>query len=162
MGRGLRNHSPYRRPCRHQGDGRHRESRKGEEATGQGNAYRCRRKSRVAIGCGVNNGKSTLTLRLKNPERWDIDNPYLYKLNTELWANGKRIDGSTTTAGLRSLEFNPDKGFALNGRWMKVKGVCLHHDAGVLGATVPEEVWERRLANLKSIGVNAIRCAHNP
>jgi len=111
---------------------------------------------------GVNNGKSTLTLRLKNPERWDIDNPYLYKLNTELWANGKRIDGSTTTAGLRSLEFNPDKGFALNGRWMKVKGVCLHHDAGVLGATVPEEVWERRLANLKSIGVNAIRCAHNP
>lgn len=111
---------------------------------------------------GVNNGKSTLTLRLKNPERWDIDNPYLYKLNTELWANGKRIDGCTTTAGLRSLEFNPDKGFALNGRWMKVKGVCLHHDAGVLGATVPEEVWERRLANLKSIGVNAIRCAHNP
>ena len=111
---------------------------------------------------GVNNGKSTLTLRLKNPERWDIDNPYLYKLNTELWANGKHIDGSTTTAGLRSLEFNPDKGFALNGRWMKVKGVCLHHDAGVLGATVPEEVWERRLANLKSIGVNAIRCAHNP
>lgn len=111
---------------------------------------------------GVNNGKSTLTLRVKNPERWDIDNPYLYKLNTELWADGKRIDGSTTTAGLRSLEFNPDKGFALNGRWMKVKGVCLHHDAGVLGATVPEVVWERRLANLKSIGVNAIRCAHNP
>lgn len=111
---------------------------------------------------GVNNGKSTLTLRVKNPERWDIDNPYLYKLNTELWADGKYIDGSTTTAGLRSLEFNPDKGFALNGRWMKVKGVCLHHDAGVLGATVPEEVWERRLANLKSIGVNAIRCAHNP
>ena len=61
------------------------------------------------------------------------------------------------------MEFDPNKGFALNGRWMKVKGVCLHHDAGVLGAVVPPEVWERRLLNLKKyIGVNAIRLSHNP
>ena len=64
--------------------------------------------------------------------------------------------------GLRTLKFDADKGFALNGRWMKVKGVCLHHDAGVLGAVVPHDVWKRRLQNLKEIGVNAIRMSHNP
>ncbi|MFT4093627.1 MAG: glycoside hydrolase family 2 TIM barrel-domain containing protein, partial [Niabella sp.] len=57
---------------------------------------------------------------------------------------------------------DPDKGFALNGKWMKVKGVCLHHDAGVLGAAVYKDVWRRRLLNLKEVGVNAIRTSHNP
>ena len=65
-------------------------------------------------------------------------------------------------AGLRTLQFDPNKGFALNGQWMKVKGVCLHHDAGALGAVVPRDVWKRRLENLKKIGVNAIRMSHNP
>lgn len=65
--------------------------------------------------------------------------------------------------GLRTLAFDPDQGFFLNGVNRKVKGVCLHHNAGVLGAVVPEEVWERRLLlNLKAIGANAIRTAHNP
>ena len=77
-------------------------------------------------------------------------------------SNGKRIDGCETNVGLRTLDFDPNEGFALNGNWMKVKGVCLHHDAGVLGAVVPSEVWERRLNNLKEIGVNAIRMSHNP
>ena len=63
---------------------------------------------------------------------------------------------------MRTLQFDANKGFALNGEWMKVKGVCLHHDAGVLGAVVPRDVWERRLKNLKAIGVNGIRMSHNP
>ncbi len=110
----------------------------------------------------VTDGQCELKLNLRDPKRWDLNTPYLYTLETSLYAGNKRIDGTTTTVGLRELKFDPDKGFALNGNWMKVKGVCLHHDAGTLGAVVPEEVWERRLRNLKAIGVNAIRCSHNP
>jgi len=64
--------------------------------------------------------------------------------------------------GFRTFTFNADKGFALNGEPMKIKGVCLHHDAGVLGAEFYPEVWRRRLLTLKSLGVNAIRTSHNP
>lgn len=103
-----------------------------------------------------------LTLHVNNPRRWALDAPYLYVLKTDLLRNGKRIDGTQIRVGLRTLDFDADKGFALNGRRMKVKGVCLHHDAGVLGAAVPREVWERRLKNLKQIGVNGIRLSHNP
>lgn len=106
--------------------------------------------------------KETLTLKVSRPHRWNLNDPYLYTLTTELLSNGQRIDGSTTNVGLRTLDFDANKGFALNGNWMKVKGVCLHHDAGVLGAVVPPEVWQRRLNNLKEIGVNAIRMSHNP
>lgn len=106
--------------------------------------------------------KETVSLKVKKPCRWNLDAPYLYTLKTELLCDGKRIDGSSTNVGLRTLKFDANKGFALNGKWMKVKGVCLHHDAGVLGAVVPPEVWERRLKNLKEIGVNAIRMSHNP
>lgn len=106
--------------------------------------------------------KETISLKVKKPHRWNLDAPYLYTLKTELLCDGKRIDGSSTNVGLRTLKFDANKGFALNGKWMKVKGVCLHHDAGVLGAVVPPEVWERRLRNLKEIGVNAIRMSHNP
>lgn len=119
------------------------------------------RRTRVSDGKeGIT--KETLTLKVAKPTRWDLDHPYLYTLETELLCNGKRIDGSKTNVGLRTLDFDPNKGFALNGNWMKVKGVCLHHDAGVLGAVVPPEVWQRRLTNLKEIGVNAIRMSHNP
>jgi hypothetical protein len=72
------------------------------------------------------------------------------------------VDRSEVPLGLRTLTFSPDKGFALNGKWMKVKGVCLHDDAGVLGTAVPSDVWKRRLINLKQLGVNAIRMSHNP
>ena len=121
------------------------------------------RASRKIAGGKAGLSKETLTLRVNKPKRWDLDTPYLYTLKTTLLADGRQIDASETKVGLRTLEFDPDKGFALNGRRMKVKGVCLHHDAGVLGAVVPPEVWERRLLNLKKyIGVNAIRLSHNP
>ncbi|MCQ2197096.1 MAG: DUF4982 domain-containing protein [Bacteroidaceae bacterium] len=107
-------------------------------------------------------GQVGMTLNISRPHRWSLDTPYLYTLKTTLSKNGEEIDGNETKVGLRTLQFTPDHGFALNGKNIKVKGVCLHHDAGVLGAVVPEQVWERRLLKLKEIGVNAIRCAHNP
>lgn len=108
------------------------------------------------------NEKKTIKVKLQKPHRWNLNDPYLYTIVTKLISNGKEIDRSEMRAGLRTLEFDANKGFALNGKWMKVKGVCLHHDAGALGAVVPPEVWKRRLENLKKIGVNAIRMSHNP
>jgi len=102
--------------------------------------------------------KKTVKLSMANPQRWTLDKPYLYTLTTRL-SNG---DESVVRAGLRTLEFSPDRGFALNGQWMKVKGVCVHDDAGVLGTAVPAEVWRRRIKELKAIGANAIRLSHNP
>jgi len=107
-------------------------------------------------------GKLTTKLKIKNPLLWDLDNPNLYTLKTTVLKDGKAIDATSTTTGFRSFTFDPDKGFALNGKWMKMKGVCIHHDAGVLGSAVPKEVWKRRLLTLKEIGVNAIRTSHNP
>ena len=104
----------------------------------------------------------TVDLKLARPHRWDLDDPYLYTLEAEIVEGKTVLDRMQTTVGLREIRFDADKGFALNGRSRKIKGVCLHHDAGVLGAAVPEEVWERRLRNLKDIGVNAIRTSHNP
>lgn len=99
---------------------------------------------------------------VKNPELWSIESPNLYNMRVTLLDNGKVIDGYETRVGFRSLEFDANKGFALNGVNMKVKGVCLHHDAGVLGSVVPKDVWKRRLLALKDMGANAIRMSHNP
>ena len=109
-------------------------------------------------------GKASVnqTLKLRNPKLWSLESPYLYQLKTTVIKNGKTIDESVHPVGIRTLTFDPDKGFALNGQWMKVKGVCLHHDAGCLGSAVPREVWERRLNTLKNLGCNAIRMSHNP
>jgi len=102
--------------------------------------------------------KKTVRLSISNPQRWTLSSPYLYTLTTRL-SNG---DQSAVKAGLRTLEFSPDKGFALNGKGMKVKGVCIHDDAGVLGTAVPREVWKRRILELKALGANALRLSHNP
>ena len=99
---------------------------------------------------------------VKNPELWSIESPNLYNMKVTLLDNGKVIDGYETRVGFRSLEFDANKGFALNGVNTKVKGVCLHHDAGVLGSVVPKDVWKRRLLALKEMGANAIRMSHNP
>jgi hypothetical protein len=101
-------------------------------------------------------------LKVNRPDLWDLDAPNLYELKTTVLQNGKTIDETTTTTGFRTFTFDPDKGFALNGKSMKMKGVCIHHDAGVLGGAVPREVWKNRLLTLKEIGCNAIRTSHNP
>ncbi|MDR1682169.1 MAG: DUF4982 domain-containing protein [Candidatus Symbiothrix sp.] len=103
-----------------------------------------------------------IELAVENPQLWDLEHPNLYTLQTIVEQNGKIIDATTTKTGFRSFVFDPDQGFLLNGKNLKMKGICLHHDAGVLGAAVPREVWKRRLQTLKEIGVNAIRTSHNP
>ena len=105
---------------------------------------------------------NTSSLKVAKPNLWSIEDPYLYDLKTTVLKNGEVLDETITKTGFRQFTFDADKGFALNGKWMKVKGVCIHHDAGVLGAAVPKEVLRRRLINLKEIGCNAIRTSHNP
>ncbi|MDR2805183.1 MAG: DUF4982 domain-containing protein [Dysgonamonadaceae bacterium] len=116
-------------------------------------------KSVIAAG---QNYTFTTKLNVKHPQLWNLEHPNLYALKTTVSQNGQIIDETTTTTGIRSFTFDPDTGFALNGNRMKLKGVCIHHDAGVLGSAVPRDVWKRRLQTLKEIGVNAIRTSHNP
>lgn len=106
-------------------------------------------------------GKFSAELKIKNPLLWSTESPNLYKLKTQMYEGTRLVDESVSSAGIRTMMFDADKGFALNGKWMKMKGVCIHHDAGVLGSAVPRQVWERRLITLKSLGCNAIRMSHN-
>ncbi|WP_367866591.1 sugar-binding domain-containing protein [Pedobacter sp. WC2423] len=100
-------------------------------------------------------------LDVNHPKLWSVDVPACYTLRTTVMQNNKVIDQSTVITGFRKFTFDPDQGFALNGEQMKIKGVCLHHDSGVLGAEVYPNVWRRRLLTLKTLGVNAIRTSHN-
>jgi len=97
-----------------------------------------------------------------SPKLWSLDQPFLYTLKTTVKLYGKIIDQNEQQIGIRKLTFDPNKGLALNGVWTKVKGVCIHHDAGCLGSAVPREVWRRRLITLKEMGCNGIRMTHNP
>ncbi len=90
------------------------------------------------------------------------DSPQLYTLRAALLQDEAEIDAEETTVGIRTIRFDADEGFFLNGESLKMKGVCLHDDAGALGTAVPVKVWERRLRTLKAAGVNAVRMAHNP
>lgn len=120
-------------------------------------------KSSQNIVLDANRENKILTkISLKKPQLWDLENPNLYQLRTTVLKEGKVIDKTVTTTGFRSFVFDANKGFALNGKSMKMKGVCLHHDAGVLGSAVPRDVLKTRLQTLKEIGVNAIRTSHNP
>ncbi len=116
---------------------------------------------KLAVASSQTN-KVVAKLKVNNPQLWNLDTPNLYTLKTSVIQDGKTIDITTTQTGFRAFTFDPNKGFALNGKSMKMKGVCLHHDAGVLGSAVPREVWETRLKTLKDLGVNAIRTSHNP
>jgi len=101
-------------------------------------------------------------LSVKNPNLWDIENPYMYKIVTKLYVNGKQVDEYETPIGIRSFTFDVNKGFILNGKHVKINGVCNHHDLGALGAAVNTRAIERQLKILKEMGCNAIRCSHNP
>jgi beta-galactosidase len=101
-------------------------------------------------------------LSVSSPELWSIESPNLYSLTTYIYNEGEEADRETNAVGIRSIEYSADRGFLLNGKQVKMKGVNLHHDAGAVGAAVPLRVWERRLEILKSGGCNAIRTAHNP
>lgn len=115
------------------------------------------------ISIGSNSSKEiTQNINIDNPKLWDIENPHLYKAITSIQKNNKIIQNYTTTFGVRTIHFDTNTGFYLNGVNMKIKGVCLHHDGGLVGAAVPKGVWKRRLQILKDGGVNAIRVSHNP
>lgn len=101
-------------------------------------------------------------VQIENPSLWDIDQPNLYKVETKIIIDNSIVDSYTSSFGIRSIEFDSDKGFFLNGTSMKIKGVCLHHDGGLVGSAVPKGVWKRRLQILKDGGCNAIRISHNP
>jgi beta-galactosidase len=101
-------------------------------------------------------------LSVTSPRLWSDDSPAMYALRTEVLDGTRGVDAVTTPFGIRTIAWEADRGFLLNGRHVKLRGVNLHHDAGGLGAAVPERVWERRLAALKAMGVNAIRTSHNP
>ena len=102
------------------------------------------------------------SLTVSRPQRWDIDRPYLYTVVTEVMDGSRVLDRYTTPFGIRSVTFDPQKGFLLNGRHVKLHGVCDHHDLGALGAAVNRRATERQLQILKGAGVNALRTSHNP
>ena len=102
------------------------------------------------------------SIDIKTPHLWSIDKPYLYTLEVSVMDGRKELDKETVTTGLRTIRFDNEKGFFLNGQNIKMYGVCLHSDAGALGTAVPASVWEYRLQQLRKLGVNAIRMAHNP
>ena len=99
---------------------------------------------------------------IANPDRWDIGHGALYTVHATLLRNGKPVDEEVVPFGIREFRFDADQGFFLNGVHHKVLGVALHTDGGAVGTAVPLAVWERRLTELRKVGVNAIRTAHNP
>ena len=106
--------------------------------------------------------KISQNIDIVNPSLWSVDTPNMFKAVTSIIKNGKEVDSYTTNFGIRSIKFDTDKGFFLNGENMKIKGVCIHHDAGMVGTAIPKGVLKRRLQILKDGGVNAIRVSHNP
>jgi len=97
-----------------------------------------------------------------NPSLWSVEKPYLYKVVTKIVNHNVVVDEYTTPLGIRYFDFDPDKGFSLNGKFMKILGVCDHHDLGALGAAVNYRALQRQLEILKSMGCNGIRTSHNP
>lgn len=101
-------------------------------------------------------------LTVSSPILWDLDQPYRYKLVTEVIVGDEVTDTYETRFGIRYFEFSADEGFSLNGQYMKLHGVCMHHDLGALGAAVNERAIERQMQIMKEMGVNSVRVSHNP
>jgi beta-galactosidase len=100
-------------------------------------------------------------MAVEDPRLWSVENPNLYTVRTQVLRDGKVIDEVTTPAGFRTQRFDPDKGFFLNDRPVKLKGVCIHQDHAGVGVAVPDGLLHYRLQRLKDLGCNAIRCSHN-
>lgn len=104
----------------------------------------------------------TQAFDISNPKLWSANTPNMYYLKSSLSYDGQIVDEQITPIGIRSIEFTAEKGFLINGKQEKLKGVCLHQDAGSLGTAVPDGVWHYRLSKLKEMGANAIRTSHHP
>jgi beta-galactosidase len=114
----------------------------------------------TVAGGGTETG--TITMRLTHPTLWSTDDPHLYQLRTDIVVAGQSADTTTTTFGVRHTAFDPNTGFSLNGRPMKLYGVDLHATQGPLGAVIDADALERQMRLMRSMGVNALRTAHNP
>lgn len=101
-------------------------------------------------------------LEVSSPKLWSLENPFLYVLRSEVIRDGIVIDRTKTDVGIRSISFDVKKGFQLNGVPIKLRGGCVHHDCGLLGAASYDRAEERKVELLKANGYNAVRCAHNP
>ncbi|MCL6524893.1 MAG: DUF4982 domain-containing protein [Thermoflavifilum sp.] len=104
----------------------------------------------------------TQQLMVPRPHLWSTDDPYLYRVVSRVWVDNKPVDEYITPLGIRHFHFDPQTGFSLNGKPMKIWGVCDHHDLGCLGAAINERALERQLDMLKQMGVNGLRTSHNP
>lgn len=100
-------------------------------------------------------------INLENINLWDIENPYLYSLKTNIYENEKILDSAVTVFGIRDIYFDADKGFFLNGKNIKIKGLCCHHDHAGIGIAADDSVQEYRINQMKSMGANAYRSAHH-
>jgi beta-galactosidase len=101
-------------------------------------------------------------LTVTEPKLWDLEHPQLYRIKVLVLATGQSLDEDAATFGVRSIKFDSTSGFSLNGKNIRIQGVCLHADNSCFGAAVPTSAWEQRLAALKPFGINAVRTAHNP
>jgi beta-galactosidase len=108
------------------------------------------------------NNKSYEFLSIKNPKLWSVKTPNRYIAVTEISHNGKIIDSYKTPFGIRTIKFDAEKGFLLNGERLYLQGVCNHHDLGALGSALNYRALERQLEIMREMGVNAIRTSHNP
>ena len=109
---------------------------------------------------GLSNEMET-TIGLSNPQRWDVTNPVLYSVKTNVYTNDKLVDTYITPFGIRTIRITPDNGLYLNDKRVQLKGVNLHHDQGLLGGAFYPRAMERQLEIMKSMGCNAIRTSHN-
>lgn len=98
---------------------------------------------------------------LENVTLWDINNPYLYTVEITIYAEGLAIDSEQSSLGIRKIEFSAEKGFFLNDRYVRIQGLCCHHDHAGVGIAIPDEVWEYRFEQMKKMGTNAYRSAHH-
>ncbi len=120
--------------------------------------------SKASKACQVEANGTTIsqTLNVNKPQLWSLESPNLYTVTTEIEENGRILDRDTISIGLRNIAFDVKKGFFLNGKNIKINGVCLHGDLGCLGTAINEDALYRQLLMMKDMGVNAIRCSHNP
>ena len=106
-------------------------------------------------------GESNLTFTVANPHPWTPETPYLYTARIRYMQNGQLLDEVTQKFGIRTVKVSREGGFQLNGATRKIKGVCLHHDLGPLGAAVNKAALIRQIKTMKDMGCDAIRTSHN-
>ena len=119
-------------------------------------------KSDITLAPKQEEVKLLQSVKMNNIHLWNLEQPYLYTLYTDVYVGEKLVDTYSTNFGIRKIEFDPQKGFMLNGCPVKLKGTNLHQDHAGVGTGIPDRLWEYRIKKMKTIGSNAIRTSHNP